>query len=532
MSCISQPACEAGGRIIAPGVSPGIRPAVIFEPLKRAAETLNYVPTSGINNNHATVCRPFGALRHNYYGYPGLTPGATFCRPLRGLVVAVLLAGFFSPLPVSAQNPPTPGSTATQWQPALSHYLDQVNGTSADDAVTYALSHNGELEAARKEIDAARAMVKQARLRSNPKLDVEGSRQINGKDNTLGASAMLPLELGGRRAARIAVAERGVEVREREVANRERLLAFEVRAKFGEGLAQALKLSFADELVEANQQSFNLIAARVTEGATPPLEQNMALVELNRLRSMRETAEGKLEVLMFELRNLIGMKPEEPLRLRGDFSNLIDQLPPVADATERALRERPDLQAFRAVENFATARIEQARSEGRLDASISAGYERMNSSFPVFGLNEHGQLQPVQDVFHFLKFGISLDLPVRNKNQGAIEVAVAESEAAKQRREFAELTVRREVAAAYAQFGRTVRSEEIFRLGARDPARANLDVVRQTYELGSKTLIDYIGEQRRFIELENDFIDAELAVYNARVEISRATASPELIRHQ
>jgi hypothetical protein len=47
--------------------------------------------------------------------------------------------------------------------------------------------------------------------------------------------------------------------------------------------------------------------------------------------------------------------------------------------------------------------------------------------------------------------------------------------------------------------------------------------------LGSKTLIDYIGEQRRFIELENDFIDAQLAVYNARVEISRVTASPELI---
>ena len=149
---------------------------------------------------------------------------------------------------------------------------------------------------------------------------------------------MLPLELGGRRAARIAVAEREVEVREREVANRERLLAAEVRAKFGEGLAQALKLSFTDELVEANQQSFNLIGARVLEGATPPLEQNMALVELNRLRSIRETAEGKLEVLMFELRNLIGMKPEEPLRLRGDFSNLIDQLPPVADATERAAR--------------------------------------------------------------------------------------------------------------------------------------------------------------------------------------------------
>jgi cobalt-zinc-cadmium efflux system outer membrane protein len=452
-------------------------------------------------------------------------------RALRSQAIAILLITWLLGAPSAvAQTAQNPNPTPTQTQPPPSRYLDQTNGVTANDAVTYALSHNGELEAARKEVDAARAMVKQAGLRANPKLDVDGARQINGKDNTLGASAMLPLELGGRRAARIVVAERELEVREREVANRERLLAAEVRAKFGEGLAQALKLSFTDELVEANQQSFNLIAARVMEGATPPLEQNMALVELNRLRSMRETAEGKLEVLMFELRNLIGLKPEELLRLRGDFSNLVDQLPPVADATERALRERPDLQAFHAAENLATARIEQAHAEGRLDASVSAGYERMNSSFSVFGVNEQGQLQPVQDVFHFLKFGISLDLPVRNKNQGAIEAAVAESEAAKQRREFAELTVRREVAAAYAQYDRAVRAEEIFRVGVRDPARANLDVVRQTYELGSKTLIDYIGEQRRFIELENDFIDAQLAVYNARLDIARATFSPELMK--
>jgi len=99
------------------------------------------------------------------------------------------------------------------------------------------------------------------------------------------------------------------------------MLAAEVRMKFGEALAAALKLSFTDQLVEANQQSFNLIAARVIEGATPPLEQNMALVELNRLKSMRETAEGKVEVAFLELRNLMGMPPEKPLRLRGDFDS-------------------------------------------------------------------------------------------------------------------------------------------------------------------------------------------------------------------
>ena len=81
---------------------------------------------------------------------------------------------------------------------------------------------------------------------------------------------MLPLELGGRRPARIAVAEREVEIREREVANNERMLAAEVRMKFGEALAQSFKLSLTDERIESNQQSFNLVAARVIEGATPP----------------------------------------------------------------------------------------------------------------------------------------------------------------------------------------------------------------------------------------------------------------------
>ncbi len=430
-----------------------------------------------------------------------------------------------------AQSTPPPAATAPQTQASISRHLDQTNGMTADEAVAYALTHNAELEAVRKEVDAAKALVKQARLRANPMLDVEGKRQVPpGRDNTVMAGVTLPLELNGRVPTRITVAEREVEVREREFANRERILAGEVRMKFGEALAQALKLSFTDQLLEANQRSFNLIAARVSEGATPPLERNMALVELNRLKSMRESAEGKVEVAMLELRNLMGMPPEQPLRLKGDFDHLIDQLPAVTDETTRALRDRPDLQAFRANENLAAARIEQARAEGRWDASVTVGYERMHAGFPQFGTDNHGDLAPIESNFHYLKFGVSILLPVRHKNQGAIEAAVAQTEAAKSRREFAELTVRREVAVAYAQYERAVKAEEIFRVGARDPARANLDVVRQTYELGSKTLLDYIAEQRRFIELENDFIDAQLAVYNARVEIQRSTSSPELIK--
>jgi cobalt-zinc-cadmium efflux system outer membrane protein len=226
------------------------------------------------------------------------------------------------------------------------------------------------------------------------------------------------------------------------------------------------------------------------------------------------------------------MSPEEPLRLRGDFKDLIDPLSPLVEATERALSERPDLKLARAAERFAEARIELARSEGKLDASLTAGYQRMDFGYPLNGINDAGQLRPIQGTFHYLTFGVSLDLPVRNKNQGTIEAAVAEAEAAKRRREFAELTIRREVASAYAQYNSAARAAAIFRVGVKDQAGANLEVVRQTYELGSKTLIDYIGEQRRFIDLENGYIDALLDTYKARVEVERAVSSPIAIRQQ
>ena len=318
-------------------------------------------------------------------------------------------------------------------------------------------------------------------------------------------------------------------MKERLLVDRERLLAAEVRSNFGVALAEILKLGFTEDLITTTDRGFRLVAAKVKAGRSAPLEENMVLVEVNRIRSMRESNEGKVEVALLELRNLLGMRPEEPLRLKGDFDHLIEPLPTLTITTEEALQTRPDIQAARAAEELASARITQARSEGRLDASLIGSYERMDFSFPQQGVNMAGRLVPIQGVFHSVSAGIRLDIPVRNKNQGAIAAAIAENDAAKRRREFAELTVRNEVATAFARYQRAARASEIYRVGVREQASSNLDVIRQTYELGSKTLLDYIAEQRRFIELENGYIDALLETYQARVEIQRAASEPKLI---
>lgn len=437
------------------------------------------------------------------------------------ILTALFPAGRVSALVFGQAQIATPGGD-------VSRYLDPVGGMTADEAVAAALENNGELQAVRKEVEASRAMIKQASLRSNPKLNATGAKQMGGRDNNEMAEVMLPLELGGRRAARIAVARRELEAREFELANQERLLSADVRLKFGESLAAIKRLEVTEMTLAAAKQGYDLVQARVSEGKIAPLEQNIFLVEVNRLQSVRETAEGKVEAAMFELRNMTGKRPDEPMRLRGDFKNMIAPLPQLADSTESALRQRPDLQGAKTVELLAAARIEQAKSEGRVDASVKAGYQRMDSSFMLNAYDDRGILRPIQDVFHFFTFGIEIDLPVRNRNQGAVEAAAFEREAARRRFEFGELSIRRDVAAAFARYNRAARSLSIFQNGVRDQANANLQVIWQTYELGGRSLLDYITEERRFLDIENELIDAELETYTANIEIMKATNAPEL----
>ena len=438
------------------------------------------------------------------------------------LIAAVLVVGIFT----GARGQTSITSVQTD---SHTRYLDQVNGMTADAAVAYAIKNNAEIEAMRKEAEAGAALIRQARLRPNPSVQVSGSRQINGPDNSLMIEGGLPLELGGRRGARIRVAERELEIRQLAVAEKERQTAAEVRVKFGEGLAAALKLKFTEEMLAAATENFNLVSAQVEEGRRPPLERNMETVELNRIRALREMREGEAEIRLLELRNLIGMPPEEPLKIKGEFDDLVRLLPPQAEAIQQALQTRTDLAGARAVERLAAARTDQARAEGRIDADVMVGYQRMRSGYPLSAFDAAGMLMPIDMRAQFFTFGIKLNLPVRNRNQGMIAASILEEEAAAKRREFGELTIRREVATAYVRHNRSVRAEEIYRVGVRAQAAENLSVVRQTYELGSKTLLDYIAELRRFIDTESGFIDLQLEAYLAAIEIMRVTNAPELI---
>ncbi len=408
---------------------------------------------------------------------------------------------------------------------AYTRLIDPVNGLTPDDLVRYALEHNGELQAARMMIAEARGRLRQAGLKPNPMLDVSGTQAVTSTDNNQMVGIELPLELRGRRRARITVAEREVEVREAEVRDFERRLAAEVRMKYADAIAAARNLKFTGELLDLTRNSHQLIKARVELGRSAPLEQNIVWVELNKADAMRIGFESKTGIAVFELKKVVGMPPDETLRLRGEF-DLERQPPPQSEALRRALDSRPDLVVLRVAEGLAAAQAEQARVEGKVDASLFANYERMSFGYGIRGFNNAGALVPVTGVFHYATFGLRLTLPLRNKNQGLIEAAAAAEDAARKRREFAELVVHNELAAAYTRLDRAQAALAVYHDRVRDSAMRNVDVLRQAYTLGQKTVLDYIAEQRRFIEVETGYTDLLKERLDALVEIERVAGLP------
>jgi len=394
---------------------------------------------------------------------------------------------------------------------------------TVDELVARALTDSPDLRAARAEIDAAVGRLQQAGLRPNPMLELGGQKALS-PDNNVMIGLTVPLDLNGRKEGRVGVAERELQMKRAQVRDRERRLAADVRTKAGELLAARRGLAVTDDLLTVNRDALRLVQHRVSQGATPPLEESLMLVEVNRLDATRQMLASRVDIVALQLKALAGMAPDAPLALRGDLAPS-EPLPITYEAVRQALTARPDLEAARADVAMGAAKIRKERAEGRWDASVNVGYQRQDFGFDLNGITSTGGTRPIQDVFHYFGAGVSIMLPVRNRNQGNIAAASAEAQAAERRLQFAELTVRQEVAAALAQYEAARRSLEIYERGVRDIATRNLSVVRQTYALGRGTLLDVIAEQRRYIDIENGYTDALRQVYDARVEIDRVTAT-------
>ena len=427
------------------------------------------------------------------------------------------VAGFLWTVTVMAMVLSASARTRAQQQTSL----EPAAGLSLQNAIRRALDREPDLRAVRTDVSAARANFSQAGLKPNPMVSIGRQQQPGGTDHQTTLTVEWPLDLF-RAVGRVSVAGREVEAVQFRVANRERLLIADVRAAYGAAAAATRDLEVMDEIATAATRQFDLARGRVEEGAAPPIDRDLLAVERRRIDADRLLQGARANAAMVALRRLLGLGPTDPLTLQETLESLVDMSSaPSVDAGASA-RQRPDVREAEVNVRVADASIDRARRDGRFDVSLFGTYTTMQTAFSQRGFGPGGELQPVGDVFHYLAAGATLTVPFRNNNSGEIAAAQAGRAGAEARREAADLQARSEVAAASTLDQQSRAAVSVYANEVRPLARQNVEVVRQTYELGRGTVADVLNEQRRYLDIERAYTDALKQAYDARTSLLSA----------
>ncbi|MGH9927725.1 MAG: TolC family protein [Pyrinomonadaceae bacterium] len=445
-----------------------------------------------------------------------------------------------APLPgdkktVSVQTPPLtetgrpgtiqqqPASTIPQRpiQLSSSQFIAPL-GLSVEQLVDSGFRLRADLLAARQRLAIAQGRLVQAGLRPNPTLESEyGTPRFLGGEFELTSSVGISqvFEMGGKRTKRVAVARLELAQTRSEVLALERQFAAGVRASYARAIAAGRQLDALDRLIAANEELVRVTNERLNQGDVAPLEVNLVRVETDRLRAQVIRTRAELEGEIISLRALVGLDINEPLRIAP-----LPERPPrldisVAELTDIALRERPDLQAARLAEELGTARIRLAEAQRTPNIAGSARFVRDRQ---IVDLPQRLGSGSIPNTDNSLVFGLAVDLPIFNRNQGEIASAVGERVQAQRQREFLEATIKRDIALAYRRYRAAAEAVVLYATQIIPNSEKNLQSVRAAYGLGEFSVFDVVNEQRRLIESETGYNEALRDYYSALAELERA----------
>jgi cobalt-zinc-cadmium efflux system outer membrane protein len=399
--------------------------------------------------------------------------------------------------------------------------LQTAAGISFDQLAQTALTQNKNLQSAREQLRQAEARMKQAGLRPNPSLDVTQFSDVffsNEGENGFAVTVSQPFELGDKRGKRLDVAQAEVELAKAEIKESERQLIAQLRSAYLRAAETSARLSFFDRGRGLNQQMAQVMNVRLASGDASRLESHLLQAENSRLDGQRILTETQLAQELFEIRTLAGISAEEPLVLRSIASEKASSVDSQTDLIEAALRDRPDLQAARLRETLTRAGVTLARAQATPNVTGSVRYAR-EPNISRFATATQPRAFEKDSV---LEFGISIPLPLRNREQGNIQEASSKAAQATAEREALEHRVRNEVIAAFSRYQSSIRSLELIRTGVVTETEAGVSITHLAYRLGDAKLTDVIVQQRLLI-------DAQLTQLSAEAEVSAARANLDAV---
>lgn len=372
-------------------------------------------------------------------------------------------------------------------------------------AVQLALENNPEISAARREIDAAEGGRTQAVVYQNPTLglEVEG---VGRDSRTTTVVLSQPFELGGKRAARIAVAERTVDLASAQLATRQAGLRASVTAAFFAALVAQERVRLAQTALELASIGSQTAGKRVASGKVSPVEEIRAKVAEANVRLELVQAQGELQTSLQELRALTAHRVHIEV-LDGNVLAL--PMLPAQAALEERMAQAPALrQAQLEVRRLgAVATLENTKRVP--DITVSAGVQRAQ---------DQGRSQAV--------IGISVPLPFFDTNRGGIAEALGRRNKAEDEARSVELRLRADVAAALQRHATACAEVQALQSEILPGAQSAFDAARKGFELGKFDYLETLAAQRTLLQARTQHLRAVADVHRSATDLDRLLGIP------
>ncbi|MBX3693091.1 TolC family protein [Dokdonella sp.] len=358
--------------------------------------------------------------------------------------------------------------------------------------------------------DVLSAEAELAALRPSPRLglDIEnalGSGSASGFDGAeLSFGLGSVIERGGKRPARVAVAERRREaLASAEDAKRLDLLA-EVARRYLDLVAAQAEETIAGDAVAQRTHTLRATKRRFDAGASPASVHLAAQAEL--ARANLELVRAQQAQAAAALRLAIMWGGNDAIGLRADMATpFIPTVPAFADI-DGLLATTPELRRYADEERLREARVQLARSEAHADIEWRVGVRRLQAT------DDWG-----------LVGSVTLPLGTRPRAAFAIRAAEAEREAVRHEREAGLLDLRSVLAEAHARLNARaleanhLRDEVIPRFDAAAAA------AERAFRAGAASQLEWSQLQAETTTLKRQQLAATVEAQRALIEIQRLT---------
>jgi len=376
------------------------------------------------------------------------------------------------------------------------------------EALAAARTRSPGLEAADAGIRATDAARTVAGLRPNPSFEAQTEnvagtgayRGLSGAETTVGFA--LPIELGGKRSARIAVADARGDRARLQAAIALADLELQVTQAYIEANAAERRLGIAQDQAGIATEVLRVATDRVQVGATSPIDQQRAEVLAINARTAAERSARGVAVARANLARLIGQPVTAPLD--GAWFERVGTTGPVlAAGSEGTLA----LAAARADLATASAQVRLARAQRIPDVTLSAGARRLAATNDVAAV-----------------LGLSIPIPLFNNGRAAISQARAERDQADAQSRVARIDAERAIAEAEADVANAAATANAARGPALAAAQEAARIARIGYGGGKFSQIELLDAERTLSETRATATDAIAAYHDAQARLRRLTS--------